>query len=63
MPHVANVVGMVVSIQKGKGAKGAGNDRQLHGANSDNFGKLFFDFPEEKDCDALYLVKMLMLDG
>ena len=59
MPHVANVVGMVVSIQKNKSA---GNER-FNGANADKFGKLFFDFPEEKDCEVLVTVKMLMLDG
>ena len=60
MPHVANVVGMVVSIKKNRVG---GNERPVTGPNSDNFGKLFFDFPEEKDCEALYTMKMLMLDG
>ena len=56
MAHVANVVGMVVSIKHRL-------ERQSNGPNGDNFGKLFFDFPEEKDCEAIYIVRMLMLDG
>ena len=60
MSHVANVVGMVVSVKKNRGA---GSERLSSGPNSDNFGKLFFHFPEEKDCEAHYTGKMLMLDG
>ena len=49
---VATVVGMVVSIQ-GK------NDTY----DDQNLEKTFLMFPEEKECDGLLAIKMLMLDG
>ncbi len=50
---VATVVGMSVAIQKSGGGY----------AYNSNIEKTFLSFPDEKDRDACFLVKMLMLDG
>jgi hypothetical protein len=48
---MANVVGMVVSIQKTRETTGS------------VLGKLFYQFPEAKDREACFETRMLMLDG
>jgi hypothetical protein len=55
---LANVVGMVVSIKKKEGSASL-----LLNSKKNAVGKLFFSFPEDKDCEASYTMKMLMLDG
>ena len=57
---LANVVGMVVSIQK----KGDVDKLlSLSKRRSISVAKLFYNFPEEKQCERGYTAKMLMLDG
>ena len=51
MSNFASVVGMVVSVQRRKG--------QTKNALS----KLFYCCPDEKECEASFDAKMLMLDG
>ena len=62
MAAFANVVGMVVSIRRDN-ADTNSNDKFSDGRKANSFGKLFYDFPAEKDTEACYEVKMLMLDG
>ena len=50
---VATVVGMVVKIQK---------IQELEG-NSSDLEKTFLSFPDEKDREVCFQVKMLMVDG
>ncbi len=49
---VATVVGMVVSIQKKEFEE-----------NKSNLEKTFLSFPDEKDREVCFQVKMLMVDG
>jgi hypothetical protein len=54
---LANVVGMVVSIQKRK-------DGEIYERNKTKaFGKLFNHFPEENEWERCYDTRMLMLNG
>ena len=56
---LANVVGMVVAIQK------TGDVKELLSLQRKKsiFGKLFGNFPDEKEFEGCYNLKMLMLDG
>ena len=56
---LANVVGMVVSIQK----KTDGDDRDRYGNKLNAYGKLFQTSPEESERERCYDAKLLMLDG
>ena len=55
----ANVVGMVVSIQKQQG----GEKRDAQGKKISGLGKLIHQLPEEHEWERCYKTKMLMLDG
>ena len=53
---MANVVGMMVAVRK------EGHNEIFSRAKSD-FGKKFYNFPDEHYCEAHYKAKMLTLDG
>ena len=55
----ANVVGMVVSIQK----RQEGEKRDAKGNKISGLGKLIHQFPEAHEWERCYNTKMLMLDG
>ena len=56
---LANVVGMVASTRQNR----VESEKFSKGPNNESFGKLFFNFPDERECEALYYFKILMLDG
>jgi hypothetical protein len=60
MAAFASVVGMVVSIKK---TKAMSRMSSVSGGRFQAFGKMFFSFPDESECEASYDVNMLMLDG